>query len=288
MMKQAGLVLSLIVMMSCSPDEPEDRSGKKVSGTVISGDGMEIAYTVAGDGSADVVLIHGWACDRTHWSNQVEALADRYRVVAVDLAGHGASDLRRERWTMTSLAGDVVAVVESLDLKPVVLVGHSMGGPVALEAAPLLSGRVAGVIGVDALHNAEFKIDPEQWELYFRAYEADFRGTCERFVGSLFLEGADPALIERVKTGMCDAPPDVVIPLLRDFPSFDYPSRMSSAGVPVRAINSKLNPTAVEVNRKYADFDAIVMDGVGHFPMLERPDEFNAILTRVIEDLLGP
>lgn len=284
----SALVLSLSVMMSCNSDDRAGPPDRNVPGKVISGDGMEIAYTVAGDGPVAVVLIHGWACDRSYWSEQIDALAGRYRVVAVDLAGHGESDLRRERWTLASLSDDVRAVVESLDLRRVVLVGHSMGGPVALGAAPLLRGRVAGVIGVDALHNAEATIPPEVWDFWVQSYESDFRRTCEQYVGSLFFDDADPAVVVRVKAGMCEAPQDVAISLMRDFPSFDYPSNLTAAGVPVRVINSALNPTAVEVNRKYADFDATVMKGVGHFPMLERPDEFNAILSRVIEDLVEP
>jgi pimeloyl-ACP methyl ester carboxylesterase len=286
MIKHIGLVLSLIMMLSCSSDDRSGPPHRSVSGKAISGDGMEIAYTAAGDGPVAVVLIHGWACDRTHWSEQVEGLSERYRVVAVDLAGHGESDLRRERWTLQGLAGDVRAVVDALDPKSAVLVGHSMGGAVALEAVPLLPGKVVGVIGVDALHNAEVKISPEQWILYIQAYEADFRRTCERYVDSLFLDDADRAVVERVKAGMCSSSSDVAISLLRDFPSYDYPSSLAAAGVPVRAINSALNPTAIEINRKYADFDAIVIKGVGHFPMLERPGEFNALLTGVIEDLL--
>jgi pimeloyl-ACP methyl ester carboxylesterase len=288
MIKYAGLVMSLIVMMSCSSEDRSGSPNRAVSGKVISGDGMEIAYTVAGDGPVAVVLIHGWACDRSYWSEQIGALAGTYRVVAVDLAGHGESDLRRERWTLEGLSDDVQAVVESLDLRRVVLVGHSMGGPVALGAVPPLRGRVAGVIGVDTLHNAEVMTPPEVWDFFVRSFESDFRRTCERYVGSLFFDDADPAVVARVKAGMCEAPRDVVISLMRDFPSFDYPSHLTAAGVPVRVINSALNPTAVDVNRKYADFDATVMKGVGHFPMLERPEEFNALLSGVIEDLVAP
>jgi hypothetical protein len=94
-------------------------------GAVKTPDGVEIRYEVAGSGEPALVFVHGWSCDRSYWRAQVDHFAASHRTVALDLGGHGESSLGREDWTMASFAGDVRAVVEALDLRGVVLVGHS-------------------------------------------------------------------------------------------------------------------------------------------------------------------
>ena len=72
-------------------------------------------------------------------------------MVALDLAGHGDSGVNREAWSMTNFGADVAAVADTLQLEDIILVGHSMGGQVALEAARLLKGRVKMIVGADTL-----------------------------------------------------------------------------------------------------------------------------------------
>ena len=103
--------------------------------TVPSIDGIPIAYEVHGQAEPALVLVHGWSCDRSYWKEQVDYLSPQYRLVLVDLAGHGESGAGRKDYTMASFGADVAAVVDSLKLQKVVLAGHSMGGDVVIEAA---------------------------------------------------------------------------------------------------------------------------------------------------------
>src|SRR6185295_11577645 len=81
---------------------------------------------------------------------QVEPFARRYKVVTVDLAGHGESGVGRKDWTIASFGGDVAAVVQKLGFDRVILIGHSMGGDVIAETARQLpAGRVVGMVWVD-------------------------------------------------------------------------------------------------------------------------------------------
>src|SRR5262245_48775071 len=128
-----------------------------VKKTVKASDGLSIACDVRGKGETALVFLHGWGGDREYWKNQADAFAADYTVVTVDQAGHGASGKDRKTWTIESLAGDVESVVKDLGLKRVILVGHSMGGPVALMAAKKLPGTVVAVVGVDTLQDAEMK-----------------------------------------------------------------------------------------------------------------------------------
>ena len=77
-----------------------------------STDGIPLSYEVHGTGLPALVFVHGWSCDRTYWSKQLDHFAQKYQVVALDLAGHGESGFGREAWTMSAFGSDVVAVVE--------------------------------------------------------------------------------------------------------------------------------------------------------------------------------
>src|SRR5918994_764401 len=90
-----------------------------------------------------LVFVHGWSCDRSYWSRQLPHFAGRHNVVAIDLAGHGESGVGRQAWTMPAFGDDVVAAVEQLGLESTVLIGHSMGGDVIVDAALKLPDRVA-------------------------------------------------------------------------------------------------------------------------------------------------
>lgn len=91
---------------------------------------MAIAYQVVGSGKPALLFVHGWYCDQSYRNAQVNHFAPQYKVVTIDLAGHGKSGLDRKTWTMEAFGDDVMAVVKELDLDRVVLIGHSIGGHV--------------------------------------------------------------------------------------------------------------------------------------------------------------
>src|SRR5438874_5425682 len=140
-------------------------------------DGLSIVTEVCGKGDTALVFLHGWCGDREYWKHQVQVFAPDYRVVVLDQAGHGESGKDRKVWNVSSLAGDVEAVVKTLGLKRVILIGHSMGGSVALVAAKRMPGTVVAVIGVDTLQNAEFKMPEDVSKKFFEGFETDFKGT---------------------------------------------------------------------------------------------------------------
>jgi len=291
-MRSVSVLSVLIFALACggATDElaPIDDPSPLVAGpaTVAASDGVEIAYTVSGAGSPALVFIHGWMCDQTFWAAQVEEFSQTNTVLTIDLPGHGMSGMDRDDWRLLAFGGDVQKVVEHLDLDEIVLIGHSMGGSTVLEAARLMPDRVIGVVAVDSLQDADAKYDPGQFNGILEAYEKDFTGTCLQFTTSMFLESADPDLIERVTSGMCDHSPEIAIALLREFFSYEMGPALAAVDVPVRYVNAPAYPTNVEVNRTYQpDFDGVIMDGVGHFLMMEKPEEFNDLLKQVVDGL---
>ena len=282
-----GVTVAIAVAMAAgcwevASAEPE----LAVSGHARSADGVEIAYADQGSGLVAIVFIHGGLADRTFWAPQFVLLSGRYRLVAVDLAGHGASGSNRQALTIAAWAGDVCAVVNALKLPRVVLVGNSLGGPVALEAASLLPGRAIGVVGVDTLHLATQSMPKEEAHARAEAFRKDFAGTCHAMVEALFHPGTQAELRAWAEKRMCSASPVVAAAMMEGFGGYDIAQAFRKAGVPVRAINGDLWPTQTEVNRTITpDFKAVIMKGAGHYPMLERPAEFSRLLVAYVQAL---
>jgi pimeloyl-ACP methyl ester carboxylesterase len=164
-----------------------------------------------------------------------------------------------------------------------------MGGFVVIEAARLLPGRVIGLIGVDTLHDVEMKFPKDETERMVKGLERDFAGTCKPFVKSMFLESSEAELVTEVTDDMCSAPPEVAIASLRAATSYDAAAGLDAAKVPLRCINGTHIPTNVETNQKHTpSFHVYPIENTGHFPMLERPVEFNRLLRQAVEELTGP
>lgn len=270
-------------------EEAREAATGATEGTTPSADGVPIAYTAYGAGSTALVFIHCGFCDQSFWRHQPAAFAKDYRVVTLDLAGHGASGSERESWTLTAFGRDVVAVVEALGLDRVVLIGSSLGGSVALEAARLLPEQALAVIAVDTLQDASRELPPEALKQWAQAARRDFAGFCDQMMAQLFHPDADPALRQEVEGKMCDASPEVAGAVYEELAGYDMAAAVAAVQVPIRGINGDLYPVNREANRAVAPgFDAVVMEGVGHFPMLERPEAFNRHLRATLEEVLPP
>jgi len=210
-----------------------------------SGDGVRIAYEVHGKGALALVFVHGWSCNRSFWAGQIEPFSRQFKVVAIDLAGHGDSGRNREKWTIQSYGDDVAAVVKKLDLRRVILVGHSMGGDVIPEAALRLPGRVVGLIWLDTYRKLGAGRTPEEVEAFAAKFRPNFSEATRNFVRSMFVSTSDPALVERVAVAMSSAPPSVALPSLESAFSYsrEMPKTLQQLHLPVIAINPENAPT---------------------------------------------
>jgi pimeloyl-ACP methyl ester carboxylesterase len=281
------LVLTLLIVAAC--DSPTDHvvGADAANGTVASADGVPISYSVYGVGSPALALIHGWSCDRSYWSEQVGPLSADHQVITIDLGGHGESGLGREDWTIASFGADVAAVVESLGVDSVVLVGHSMGGDVIFQAERLLPGKVAALIMLDTYKElGSWNTDAEIEEIVAE-FAADFSNVTDGYVRGYFAAHTDPSLIDRVATDMAAAPPTVALSAIRS--SFKHareiPGLIRDLSIPVATINPDDAPTDLVSMSEY-DVEVVIMPGVGHFLMMEDPDRFNELLSSTLDDIL--
>ncbi|GAB6058388.1 alpha/beta fold hydrolase [Desulfonatronum parangueonense] len=258
---------------------------------VGSADGVPISYEVHGTGEPTLVFVHGWSCDGRYWRMQAPYFSNNHRVVVIDLAGHGHSGLGREEYTMDAFGKDVQAVVEEVGAEQVILVGHSMGGPVSVAAARLMPGRVIGVIGVDTFHDVSHPMTREEFDSWMALLRPDFATGAARFVGQMFIEKTDPALRDWVVADMSAAPPKAALSamehMLSAVVSGEALSAFDGLETPIVAINADLWPTNVEANQRHMhSFDVVIMEGTDHFLHMAVPESFNRKLEDVIAGLV--
>ncbi|MCS6948448.1 MAG: alpha/beta hydrolase [Steroidobacteraceae bacterium] len=258
-------------------------------------DGVHIEYRVRGRGAPLLVLIHGWSCDSNYWRAQLPALTPKYTVLTVDLAGHGASGRNRSDWTIENFGADVTAAVRHYQQSDpnapqrIVLIGHSMGGPVAVAAARQLGADVLGIIGVDTFSTLGAPPVPAaEIEKFIAPFERDFIGATREWVSrSMFTKNADPSFVRQIADDMAQAPPDVAIASMRALVPVLNHSDYRDIQVPIVAINADLQGVTDEARaRKVAPtFRVVTLPGRGHFLMMEDPAGFNPVLLQEIAKL---
>jgi pimeloyl-ACP methyl ester carboxylesterase len=254
----------------------------------LSSDGVPIHYAVLGEGLPALVFVHGWSCDQSYWKKQVSYFARLYKVVTIDLAGHGESGLDRKSWTMEAFGSDVAAVVEKLGLGQVVLIGHSMGGTVIVEAAKQMPQTTIGLIVVETFKDLDRDLSHQEIAEILTPFRKDFAPGVRDFVlRNQVLSTTDPVLVESVIQDMGSAPPDVAIPAAEYL--FGHTSQvrrtLQKMDIPVVLIQADYKPTNVEAAER-CGISVEIVSGVSHFLMLEAPDAFNHRLEKSIKDLI--
>jgi sigma-B regulation protein RsbQ len=255
--------------------------------TCLAPDGVEIVYSVAGTGEPALVFIHGGLADRGFWEGQLKEFSPRHKTIALDLPGHGGSGADRKKWGIPEFGADVRAVIEAERVNKVIIFGNSLGGPVAVEAALLLPGHVLGVVGVDTFQLIDQTITPEEVRERAGSFESDYAGALKNMIGMLFHKDADPAVVADAEKRMAGTSPAAAREMFLGMAGYDLGAAVRRLAAPLRAINGDLYPTNVVANRTLKpDFDAVVMTHMGHYPMLERPDEFNRLVAEMIAVLM--
>ncbi|MFF5535951.1 amino acid adenylation domain-containing protein [Streptomyces cinerochromogenes] len=262
-----------------------DHTARDAAGAVVrSADGLPVHHRLRGGrpGAPALVFVHGLGCDQSYWDRQAEHFAGDFTVVTLDLAGHGRSGRERRRWTVEAFAADVAAVVDHVGAQDVILVGHSLGGPVMLAAEPLLTGRVRGMIGVDTLHTFDPRpLTEAQIDRFVRTFAEDPVRAEE-----LFLDARRADLIELVERTRAHVGAEIVSAAFREMLTYlqHLPHHLA---VPLVLVNStSWMPTDTDSAARRG-VEVELVEGVGHFAMLEDPDALNASLTRHVRRITG-
>ncbi len=258
--------------------------------TVVSSDGVEISYHKQGKGNPALVFVHGWTNDKTIWDEQVSHFSEKYKVVTLDLAGHGVSGDNRENWSMSAFGEDVAAVINKLKLKEVVLVGFSLGGPIIVETANKIPEVVKGLIFVDTMQDPDFQYSPEMVdEMKGFFMNAITNPSKDGLTGVFFKRNIDESFNKVLS--MLEGPSRIgweeAISENFRWQNEDCIQAIKAIKVPIVAINSDSKPTNVEAFNKYVpSFQTKIMEDVGHVVFWDSPDEFNNHIDESVQEML--
>ena len=251
---------------------------------INSTDGVPIHHTNAAKASEVTLLfIHCWGCNSSYWEPQIERFSKTHQVITLDLAGHGLSGANRDEFTIELFAKDVVAVVNKLGLTNVILVGHSLGAPTAIEAALKLSNRVMGIIAVDTFETNFQWPDQPEIDSVMIPFRKNFYKTTYPIIKSRFAPHTDKSLVYRIAKDIALAPPDIgtnSLENLYQWMATNYHNSRSKLTVPLIYINSlqtmkPLDNSEQVLNVKY----------VGHYIPQESPKKFNEALGKALQQL---
>jgi len=254
----------------------------------------KLHYLTVGEGEHTIVFVHCWAGNLGFWGEQVPAFADQARLVLIDLPSHGRSGQLPATYTMDYFASAVLAVMSDAGVEKATLIGHSMGGPVIYCVYKQAPEKVAALVVVDGFLRRPV-VAPEQAKKFIAPFGApEYREHTRQVFGSMFPIPGTEALRERVLSELLATPQSAMFGAMEGMFGPNQPDwDLKQVNVPVLAINAKGSmgdaDNAKHVHSLSPQTDYRVMEGVGHWLMLERPAEFNASLAEMLRkfNLIG-
>jgi len=273
-----------IVLFSCNtPAVKKENANVKVND-------VSIAYNQCGSGDTTLLFIHGWCINKEYWNDQSAYFCDRYKVVTLDLPGFGQSGKNRTDWNFEQYADDINEFIKAEKLKNVILIGHSMSGDILLLVDTKYPESIIGIVGIDNLQSPGVKlteVQAKQNEDFFAMMDSSFSGTVEMFTKQyLFPPTADTASVNRVMKGIKANDSVIAVKVIRSLADVAQKEQdmMQQLTHKLYLVNSDFNITQIDSLKKYckASAEVVYVNGTGHYPMIEKPAEFNAALEKVI------
>jgi len=239
-------------------------------------DAAKVHFSAYEKGTKAVVFVHAWTCNETSWSPQVPVFQKGYRVVTIDLPGHGRSEfIEGKTLSMELFARAIEAVREEIKADKIVLVGHSMGAAVIWQYAVRYPQHVAALVPVDGqlvLAGAPGRGNADQMkgESGLRTRENMINGMTARATPEIKAKVKKMMLVDASERTAVEASLAIWGPKETGGP-FDFPA----LGIYAGERNGTLAPNLP--NSK-----VVGITGTGHFVMLEKADEFNRLLSNFL------
>lgn len=247
-------------------------------------DGIALAYEEAGQGAPSLVFVHGLACHRGFWAEQVKHFSRHYRVLAVDLRGHGDSDAPEQRYTMQLLADDVAWMCSQLGIERPVVVGHSLGGLVALELAAGHSEQVRAITLVDSILLAPGVRARFVRELVAALRSAEASRALREYYSTFFGPHDDQARMAWILDEIVRTPSHVTSSILEEsVQSWDDADALGRCEVPLLYLDASTpNADLARATKLQPRLAVGRTVGSGHFSPCEVPEQINAMLERFL------
>jgi pimeloyl-ACP methyl ester carboxylesterase len=245
--------------------------------------GVALYFKDAGKGTPPLLLIHELGGDHTHLSAQFDHFRRGHRVVAIDLRGHGQSDAPQQGYTVAGLAGDVAWMCYELGLYRPVLVGHGLGGIVAVACAARYPDLAAGIVALDAPLLPTTEVQLRQQRLLDDLREPGGADALRAFMEALFLPEDDPQRKARILDQVALLPQGVALPLWESACAWDGGAALAGYRLPLLYVAA--DPPCSDLTRLRAACPQAMVGqtiGAGHYHQLEVPEPVGAMMERLI------
>ena len=249
-------------------------------------DHLKVHYTNYGKGETALVFVHGWACDGTVWNEQGPALAEKVRVITLDLPGHGQSDKPQGiEYDKDLYTRAIDGVINDAGVRSVILIGHSNGTPFTREYYRKFPAKVKAIVVVEGPLHAMF--DRDTMEKFVVPLKGDnYPEAAARVIAGITKLVKDETLREKIKTLMLKTPQHVAVSEFEAIADEDL-WKEDKIEVPTLLILAKQPAWSPEyeqfVRRLAPKLDYQVWENVSHFLMMEKPREFNAAVLKFLE-----
>ena len=249
-------------------------------------DHLRVHYTNYGKGDTVLFFVHGWSCDETVWAEQAPALAEKIRVITIDLPGHGQSEKPQTiEYNKELYVRAIDGVMSDTSVKSVILVGHSNGTPFVRHYYRKFPDKVKALVVVEGPLRPFF--DRDAMEKFLVPLKGDnYPEAAGRVIDGMTKPIKDASLRDKIKTLMLKTPQQVAV---SEFEATADPDlwKEDKIGVPVLVILAKQPVWTAEyeqfVRRLASKVDYQVWENVSHFLMMEKPREFNAAVLKFLE-----
>jgi len=280
-MKIYLVLFTSIVLFSCNT--PIGNKGN----THIKVNDVDIAYNQCGKSDTTLLFIHGWCINKEYWNDQSIYFCDRYKVVTLDLPGFGRSGKNRTDWNFEQYADDINEFIKAKKLKNVILIGHSMSGDILLLMDTKYPGSVNGIVGIDNLHEPGMKKTEKEIQAinsYFVQLDSNFSTEVEFYAKeNLFASSTDSSIKQRVIKDFKKNDSVIAVKVFRSLIEISQKEKEMMMQLKHKLYLVNVSPTQIDSLKKYCKESAevVYVNGTCHYPMIEKPAEFNAALEKV-------
>lgn len=264
-------------------DKPIVKIEKKNITGYIKAPMGSIYYEDNGQGGLPIVFVHSFGGSTLHWLTQVEHLQKGRRVITLDLRGHGRSDApNKMNYDVESLASDIAAVVDSLNINRFVLVGHSMGGAAVIAYAGAHPERVAGLL----MAGTSGKSSEQEAKPILYSLDKDYENVMEEYTKQL-LTDAKPAVEALVAEGMKHLSKETSITIIKAIFEFDPLIMLNNYTGPKLIVSTPDENQPNALNKQMPKIPNKVMTGTSHWMQMDKPEEFNQVLDEFLKTVEG-